>query len=216
MRGAHTLVACYFDRSGIIPADAGSTNRGCLDVRVREDHPRGCGEHSCGSLARLSQSGSSPRMRGALSACLPTCRRLRIIPADAGSTYAIFGDSDSESGSSPRMRGAPQLNKQNSHYSRIIPADAGSTSPGFPWTATIKDHPRGCGEHTGTIRLMNSLEGSSPRMRGALEQCVGILHDVGIIPADAGSTASCPSAQATAWDHPRGCGEHSSTLMVVG
>ncbi len=188
MRGAHTLVACYFDRSGIIPADAGSTNRGCLDVRVREDHPRGCGEHSCGSLARLSQSGSSPRMRGALSACLPTCRRLRIIPADAGSTYAIFGDSDSESGSSPRMRGAPQLNKQNSHYSRIIPADAGSTQGSQCRFRQGEDHPRGCGEHIAGLSVDGDNKGSSPRMRGAHWNDTTDEFLRGIIPADAGST----------------------------
>ena len=45
MRGAHTLVACYFDWSGIIPADAGSTLLFSLMTSHRTDHPRGCGEH---------------------------------------------------------------------------------------------------------------------------------------------------------------------------
>ena len=54
---------------------------------------------------------------------------------------------------------------------------------------TVRDHPRGCGEHYKVIIGIIAIIGSSPRMRGALGTIV-----------------------ATIWlvqDHPRGCGEHT-------
>ena len=45
MRGAHVVGAHDGGQRGIIPADAGSTRVEVPDVRAREDHPRGCGEH---------------------------------------------------------------------------------------------------------------------------------------------------------------------------
>ena len=70
----------------------------------------------------------------------------------------------------------------------IIPTDAGSTTIPVRLPACGWDHPRGCGEHEINDTLKSTVEGSSPRMRGALEQLEGELHAAGIIPADAGST----------------------------
>ena len=50
------------------------------------DHPRGCGEHALSVYKQDIPVGSSPRMRGALLACIISPTRPRIIPADAGST----------------------------------------------------------------------------------------------------------------------------------
>ena len=56
--------------------------------------------------------------------------------------------------------------------------------------------------------------GSSPRMRGALERRVlGVAVD-GIIPAYARSTSVRPSTPRGAGDHPRVCGEHSSSRAL--
>ena len=52
------------------------------------------------------------------------------------------------------------------------------------------------------------LGGSSPRMRGA-QTAELLAHDeLGIIPADAGSTSSHSVHLVIVEDHPRGCGEH--------
>ena len=70
----------------IIPADAGSTDI-CNAYRDgEEDHPRGCGEHLSEMPARLINTGSSPRMRGARSCRVRLRSGARIIPADARST----------------------------------------------------------------------------------------------------------------------------------
>ena len=45
-------------------------------------------------------------------------------------------------------------------------------------------------------------------MRGALNILGRFVAHAGIIPADAGSTCSCPKPCARCADHPRGCGEH--------
>ena len=127
MRGAHRKTSYIPQPMGIIPADAGST-----DIQVNysldpEDHPRGCGEHELEHMFTITVTGSSPRMRGALSKNLEEIYPWRIIPADAGSTECTHlsyltnedhprgcgehrlypGYCPLPVGSSPRMRGAP-------------------------------------------------------------------------------------------------------------
>ena len=78
-----------------------------------------------------------------------------------------------------------------------------------------KDHPRGCGEHAGLALGDLWMQGSSPRMRGALHHILDVLRMHRIIPADAGSTTAATVGQTAAGDHPRGCGEHSLTQETV-
>ena len=153
----------------IIPADAGSTGLVESLKLVNEDHPRGCGEHAAELTASALNEGSSPRMRGALSEALLECQEDRIIPADAGSTVADMQGTDTSKdhprgcgehrhqklcllmvmGSSPRMRGAPWRELDDVIALGIIPADAGSTMGKVSNTMAGRDHPRGCGEHSG-------------------------------------------------------------------
>ena len=57
--------------------------------------------------------------------------------------------------------------------------------------------------------------GSSPRMRGALLVQAERADQVGIIPADAGSTMRWNGRNRQNKDHPRGCGEHSSNVLSM-
>ena len=61
-------------------------------------------------------------------------------------------------------------------------------------------------------------DGSSPRMRGALELFKGRPSDTGIIPAYAGSTLATDHPGWYTADHPRVCGEHrlNATGPLVG
>ena len=147
MRGALDGVADRTLDRGIIPAYAGSTERG---RRLREhfgDHPRVCGEHLIRLPAAPMTPGSSPRMRGALFSQLGCATCQGIIPAYAGSTTPfhlkhlpkrdhprVCGEhhlsapySFSGKGSSPRMRGAQTPTPSPTRSTRIIPAYAGST-----------------------------------------------------------------------------------------
>ena len=117
------------------------------------------------------------------------------------------------------MRGALAACAGWAKPSRIIPADAGSTWASEQVTVYRGDHPRGCGEHCFSGSGRPSLSGSSPRMRGALGSGCAIAAPGGIIPADAGSTTYPTSDSGRAWDHPRGCGEHtqySFTPVLLG
>ena len=86
MRGAPEAHRLYVRPDGIIPTDAGSTSFRCCRRRSTRDHPRGCGEHKIWTFDAVVAPGSSPRMRGALTASTLMMIRRRIIPADAGST----------------------------------------------------------------------------------------------------------------------------------
>ena len=80
----------------------------------------------------------------------------------------------------------------------------------------LEDHPRGCGEHrAGRTRAVRT-GGSSPRMRGARATVCKKGHRRGIIPADAGSTRLPCVLALESEDHPRGCGEHVSVLLLAG
>ena len=76
------------------------------------------------------------------------------------------------------------------------------------------DHPRGCGEHLVDSPPAVTSRGSSPRMRGALMVGCSLYSLLGIIPADAGSTAKLAYMLTLQGDHPRGCGEHHQPLTL--
>ena len=147
-------------------------------------------------------------MRGAQGYKFSVRKGMWIIPADAGSTphhdrsgpmardhprgcgehRPLYWRKTSERGSSPRMRGAPLPLGVICTLLRIIPADAGSTDKERIASDLLKDHPRGCGEHSCPLAPTLFRAGSSPRMRGALRLWWFVQPLVGIIPADAGST----------------------------
>ena len=90
------------------------------------------------------------------------------------------------------MRGALSKGIPDPSELGIIPADAGSTVLIPANIPADKDHPRGCGEHSARRKCETLTEGSSPRMRGALEDHHPVVGSRGIIPADAGSTCFAP------------------------
>ena len=69
-----------------------------------------------------------------------------------------------------------------------------------------------CGEHRGNLFEVIANEGSSPHVRGALEETADDARAGGIIPACAGSTALSMTACQSRPDHPRMCGEHPDTM----
>ena len=89
MRGARGFPISIDNQQRIIPADAGSTENHGLPDCGSQDHSRGCGEHRFDAMRDKAIEGSSPRMRGAPIIICLYCLRLRIIPADAGSTHDI-------------------------------------------------------------------------------------------------------------------------------
>ena len=71
-----------------------------------------------------------------------------------------------------------------------------------------------CGEQQAKSHLTYSVEGSSPRVRGAVPFIHEKTKHSGIIPACAGSSNIFNSIAFQIWDHPRVCGEQFSTLAA--
>ena len=221
---------------GIIPAYAGNTCPAIRKHSPTRNHPRVCGEHALSTVLSTSSAGSSPRMRGT-----PTCADYEIpwrgiIPAYAGNTsgypsarpYArdhprVCGEHlisctfpRNASGSSPRMRGTRRFRKASTPNNGIIPAYAGNTNSKQIKPPQYKDHPRVCGEHSASCMVRWLPRGSSPRMRGTRLATRPKTRSDGIIPAYAGNTLRWRHGSCRCRDHPRVCGEHlTSCVMVV-
>ncbi len=70
--------------AGIIPAHAGKSTIELAPGAIVEDHPRSCGEKLVLLPQALHCQGSSPLMRGKVSAVFSSFSDVRIIPAHAG------------------------------------------------------------------------------------------------------------------------------------
>ena len=210
----------------IIPAHAGQTVCGARSTSVATDHPRACGANPSENSVSGTAIGSSPRMRGKLSAGKLQFAANRIIPAHAGQTIGDFIHFVYESdhpracgansiwgrgppvtcGSSPRMRGKLERVGLLVPLHRIIPAHAGQTAPARYDTALRPDHPRACGanDHDNDVAALDG--GSSPRMRGKPVSLAVSSMPMRIIPAHAGQTRVPYTGEVATPDHPRACG----------
>ena len=188
VRGTLGDVGHFVLGQGIIPACAGNTCRPAGRMPCSWDHPRVCGEHLAASAKPQPWSGSSPRVRGTRAVVVGRVVENGIIPACAGNTAAssateakgsdhprVCGEhfvaevvGECFQGSSPRVRGTLLSGAEHDAAPGIIPACAGNTRPRRARRALRRDHPRVCGEHSGTLAFIGSLAGSSPRVRGTL------------------------------------------------
>ncbi len=235
MRGARKRVCVLSLRARLIPAHAGSTQPGQCLGRRSEAHPRACGEHSMSLLSPDHFRGSSPRMRGALSESRNIGDAGGLIPAHAGSTSKRLpfsspcrahpracGEHSLEAlglmvmrGSSPRMRGALGLEGAEGAAEGLIPAHAGSTLGHAVGPDSAGAHPRACGEHAHQTIYETTIEGSSPRMRGAQPTSRSPFHARRLIPAHAGSTSPIGKPPVFQGAHPRACGEHTDRAKTL-
>ena len=173
---------------GLIPACAGQTSLWRVSLPASTAHPRVCGADMRKAEAFRQAQGSSPRVRGRLTARRGAAGEAGLIPACAGQTIApwsmnaasrahprVCGADPSfaarpslSAGSSPRVRGRPRDGQLEWCRPGLIPACAGQTPSGRPRRCSERAHPRVCGADV--IRLNHSLcfMGSSPRVRGRL------------------------------------------------
>ena len=93
-----------------------------------------------------------------------------------------------------------------------ITADSRGLASGF---SCLGDHPRVCGEHRPVSESAQTLLGSSPRMRGTPAAWPARSASKWIIPAYAGNTICRFRSNRDRRDHPRVCGEHSTTPVVT-
>ena len=153
-----------------------------------------CGEHATNDRFASRIPGSSPHVRGAQFNTPVGLTEGGIIPACAGSTAGVAVVPWAERGSSPHVRGAPWCVRVRGDGVGIIPACAGSTHAPIRFVRRDWDHPRMCGEHVHSARLVTSAVGSSPHVRGALRR----------------RNSNRPPDR----DHPRMCGEHRKSASA--
>ena len=97
-----------------------------------------------------------------------------------------------ENGSSPRVRGKPRHRTAPRATDGLIPACAGKTTGAAPPTASSPAHPRVCGENSSEAGDEKGAVGSSPRVRGKLEN--HLPPDIAVI-AIHGNSKSADSTQ---------------------
>ncbi len=179
------------NRAGrFIPASAGNTWRGAVAATRRAVHPRVCGEHARRFAAVTVSAGSSPRVRGTLYVDRIAAKFVRFIPACAGNTKSLHieqlgqavhprvcGEHIASSrgfsmnrGSSPRVRGTRAGDNYSPLIVRFIPACAGNTASSSGMSGAPAVHPRVCGEHCIRSSSPSFVSGSSPRVRGTLNE----------------------------------------------
>ena len=118
-------------------------------------------------------------------------------------------------GSSPRVRGEAVGRVPRENGDGIIPAGAGRSLESWQCLPGAGDHPRGCGEKWQGYQQVVKKRGSSPRVRGEVILVRYGAHVLGIIPAGAGRSTASPARNDVERDHPRGCGEKSSSNASV-
>ena len=153
----------------VIPAGAGNraAPRKCRIATA--GHPRGCGEQVLIAASRMSDDGSSPRVRGTGRNPRQFVHLVRVIPAGAGNSARPLAEirhiaghprgcgeqsatailSAIVCGSSPRVRGTVPAAALPTLRRRVIPAGAGNRGRGPECVGQKTGHPRGCGEQAG-------------------------------------------------------------------
>ena len=135
-------------------------------------------------------------------------------------------------GSPPRVRGKVAVHVILGGAVWITPAYAGKSLWCAQGQAQERDHPRVCEEKNFLLLMTSRRSGSPPRVRGKGHVChcslvccritpacagksllrvVGQCYEPGITPARAGKRTSDAAGIAFWWDHPRVCGEKSSS-----
>ena len=203
---------------GLIPACAGQTRAAPAARPPRRAHPRVCGADGLEDDSAVTDTGSSPRVRGRprsrsmlklspglIPACAGQTRRPRVgligsraHPRVCGADLSAINDAPHKRGSSPRVRGRPSDWIAFSSWRGLIPACAGQTRRPIRSRTQPRAHPRVCGADGDKIPVEIWGKGSSPRVRGRRHCWGGVFVMVGLIPACAGQTV----AEVVA-DHPR-------------
>ena len=173
--------------SRFIPARAGIGLAAQPGMKSHAVHPRSCGDRVKAVLLLRHKGGSSPLVRGSVTAQCPKYPIDRFIPARAGigadaassaSCSAVHprscGDrvfplqaTGNTIGSSPLVRGSERTQAIVASSPRFIPARAGigtwlNNAP--PMTSV---HPRSCGDRGECQGLVKWYCGSSPLVRGS-------------------------------------------------
>ena len=171
-----------------IPACAGNSSGRPLHLRSITVHPRVCGE----LRARPQDAGLPLRF---IPACAgnsltrrPPASSSMVHPRVCGELAKMLDSACGRGGSSPRVRGTRILDGRHAHRNRFIPACAGNSHRRSLRNTPTAVHPRVCGELAGDLGGGELDAGSSPRVRGTLDQQALHVGRERFIPACAGNS----------------------------
>ena len=113
------------------------------------------------------------------------------------------------------MRGKVALELQQNALLRITPAYAGKSFTVSAISASVRDHPRLCGEKFRPLSNALTTLGSPPPMRGKALLVICSSGSSGITPAYAGKSQYLTFGVPLLEDHPRLCGEKHFDVVEV-
>ena len=210
-----------------------ATGSSCVKLNS-QDHPRVCGEKPERKAPRRPRLGSPPRMRGKETDSRRQCCSAGITPAYAGkrTLFCLAGrrnrdhprvcgekcsdhiDKGMIEGSPPRMRGKVLCICPLFCVLGITPAYAGKRAEQAHSMSCSEDHPRVCGEKSGSCFFLSIVLGSPPRMRGKAFLINATASFSGITPAYAGKSILATDLALRRRDHPRVCGEKFAVAVA--
>ena len=114
------------------------------------------------------------------------------------------------------MRGTCRPPQFRLTYPRITPACAGNIRLCKATVYIVQDHPRLCGEHNRLHEETQAHVGSPPLVRGTCKYSPTWNVEKRITPACAGNMSRVGQLKHCNRDHPRLCGEHSSSVKTFG
>ena len=184
------MSAYSLTRLGIISACAERTISGYAGRLDLKDHLRVCGADNIAATLKFLRSGSSPRVRsgrhlisvaavvvGIISACAErtwACRMSPSSPRDhlrvCGADMGQFGTYADCQGSSPRVRSGLTQGVSCDVSHGIISACAERTARASVMGSRMRDHLRVCGADGAFALGLESVAGSSPRVRSGHSQ----------------------------------------------
>ena len=113
------------------------------------------------------------------------------------------------------MRGTGGQRSRREPSTRITPAHAGNRGIEAIKVWVWKDHPRTCGEQQRCPVTTAWLLGSPPHMRGTVGNHLDPVRWDRITPAHAGNRQFINAGLHGHEDHPRTCGEQSTTFLLA-
>ena len=189
MRGKASTEPFSAYGDGITPAYAGkSLYKGCVCYSC-QDHPRLCGEKPTALRTVCHSSGSPPPMRGKVYQHISDLNSSQDHPRLCGEKFISSIAFFLPIGSPPPMRGKVFEMKTTAMTTRITPAYAGKSLLVSNAMNASEDHPRLCGEKSGSHSRTRCDLGSPPPMRGKVRKSGVSVKDLRITPAYAGKSA---------------------------
>ena len=186
MRGCFLEPLCTYSQSWVFPAHAGVFPKPCSTKDLVKGLPRACGGVSNLPPYPRRYRWSSPRMRGCFRRTESHHSKDQVFPAHAGVFLCVFLwsgtvvclpracggvsrpdlDPSTHHWSSPRMRGCFLSAALEECQEFVFPAHAGVFPKANLEQKKQQGLPRACGGVSTLTSIVETIGGSSPRMRG--------------------------------------------------